>query len=100
MTTYATIDRHSGYVWWMGQAANALEAAERSTLETGGDQCLYTTCTQDDAAASYDVHEVDEATSRLVDEIGGQYAPAIAAVEACPYVATVRKLHDGEGEAE
>lgn len=79
MTRYATIDAHSGFVWWVGEAENPIDACEKSTAATGGDQSVrYEERGLNGTGISYFVHEVPAG----YDVADGQAQDEIEAVEA------------------
>lgn len=77
---FATIDLHSGFVWWVGHADSAANACARSHADTGNTPADFVECFSRDAGAVYAVHEVPEAFD--VDD--GQDADAINATQAHP----------------
>ena len=83
MASYATIDAHSGFVWWIGEAETPAEACTKSTAETGGDSGVqYEERSRYDAGLSYYVHKVPAG----FDVQDGQHPANIEAVEAFPCV--------------
>lgn len=89
LSTYATIDMHSGYVWWTGQAASALDACKASDVEYGSfdDVREYLEVTLSErGSASFAVYAIP--ADLVIDD--GQDEEQIAAVEACQLVAYVK----------
>jgi hypothetical protein len=59
MTRFATIDMHSGYVWWVGDAESAIDACIKSDAEAGDwPNGEYGEVARGDATARYAVYEV------------------------------------------
>lgn len=80
-TRYATIDLHSGFVWWIGEADSAADACARSHADTGNTPSEFVECASADAPAVYAVHEVPAG----FDVCDGQDADAINATQANPF---------------
>lgn len=93
MQRYATIDAHSGYVWWVGEAESPADACTKSTANTGGDSGVeYEERSRYDAGLSYFVHEVPAG----FDVSDGQSPADIEAVDAFPCVGAFVSVK-GEG---
>jgi hypothetical protein len=84
---FATIDLHSGYVWWVGQADSPAAACARSHADTGNTPAEFVECVNRDADAVYAVYEVPEGFD--VDD--GQDADAINATQAHPLAGHFRR---------
>ena len=84
---FATIDMHSGFVWWVGHADSAADACARSHAETGNTPAEFVSCSSTDGAATYVVHQVPAG----FDVADGQDAGAIAATQAYFRVGFFRK---------
>jgi hypothetical protein len=80
MTKFATIELYTGYVWWVGEADDALDACHQSHAESGNDPLdfeeVYESETND-TAGGYAVYEVPAD----FDVTDGQDANQIAATE-------------------
>lgn len=85
-TRYATIDLHSGFVWWIGEADSAADACARSHADTGNTPAEFVECVSRDPAAVYAVHEVPDG----FDVSDGQDSDAINATQAHPFAGCFR----------
>lgn len=84
MTKFATIDTNSGYIWWAGEAADAIDACKKSDVEGNNEAREFEEVPRSHRAnANYAVYQI--ADSLHIDD--GQDKELIAAVEASKFVA-------------
>ena len=87
IATFATIDIHTGFVWWIGEAESAADACARSHSDTGNTPAEFVECYRADAKAAYAVYKVPAG----FDVADGQDAEAIADTQANTFVGFFRK---------
>lgn len=89
MTRIAAIDRNSGYVWGVVDAAASVTGAALAILTDADSSREYSieTCPRSAIDASLDLYQI--ADDVVIED--GQDAATIAAVEAGQYLATVRR---------
>lgn len=96
MSTYATIDLNSGYVWWVGVADSPEAACAASDAEGGEYGHEYGAITSTEARRStgggYAVYAAPDGFALLVQD--GQDDDEIARVSALPLVGYFRRLPD------
>lgn len=83
MPNFATLDLHSGYIWWSGEADTPVDACVMSHACTGGYHSTeWAAVSRSDAntGSGYAVYRIPE-TMALDD---GRDADTIEAVTACP----------------
>lgn len=102
---YALIDNSSGFVWWVGDAADPINACELADKEIDAGEALdrtYEETTKFGLATNESGYFVYEVGADF-DVDDGQSRKSIAAVDAFPLVAVVRigsKDEDSTAEAE
>lgn len=88
MTKFATIDLHSGYIWWSGYAADAHAACEHSDATSMVSGRSFDLVHKSDADHGYAVYAIPD-DLEITD---GQSREQIAAVEDCRLVGFFKPL--------
>lgn len=89
---FATVDLNTGFVWWVGDAADPADACARSHADTGNAPAEFVECASADALAVYAVHEVPAG----FDVFDGREADEIVATQAHLLVGHFRHADKGD----